>query len=527
MARQPAPLPDDSSPARRPGRAEGDPDAVPRAPCPCFPAPVRRRRPRPRPALRRTDPRSPVHHLLRLPCRPRPDHRCQPRPDLRTAHRRQHRPGVQHRRAAQRRIRHDRIRRRHPAGPGRHRLRTLPLRGHRRPGPLRRPHRRTGPPQLARPCRTPHPPPRPTPRHRGRRRRPPRPAQHRRPARPSARLPERGPAPHRRHAPVARLVLRGPHRRRAARHRPGVPAAVNTTDANTTDLTIARTVPTGRAVALRGALAHWRQDLPASLVVFLVAVPLCVGVAVASGVPAERGLVTGIVGGLVVGLLPGSSLQVSGPAAGLTVLVFDAVQRFGLGSLGVLVLAAGLLQIAMGLLRTGRWFRAISVSVVHGMLAGIGLILILGQLYAVSGRTAPADGAGKLARLPALAGDWFTGRAATTALLMAAATVALLTIWQKLPASVRAVPAPLAAVALAAGATVLFGLDVPRVRVDGLLDAGALPTDDGLAAVVGSAGLGTLLAPALIASAEGLSSAPAGDPLPNRPRPDYDRDLPA
>ena len=193
---------------------------------------------------------------------------------------------------------------------------------------------------------------------------------------------------------------------------------MNTTDANIADLTTARKVPTGRATALRGALAHWRQDVPASLVVFLVAVPLCVGVAVASGVPAERGLVTGIVGGLVVGLLPGSSLQVSGPAAGLTVLVFDAVQRFGLGSLGVLVLAAGLLQIAMGLLRTGRWFRAISVSVVHGMLAGIGLILILGQLYAVSGRTAPGEGAGKPAGPPDLVGDWITGRDATADLLM-------------------------------------------------------------------------------------------------------------
>ena len=67
--------------------------------------------------------------------------------------------------------------------------------------------------------------------------------------------------------------------------------------------------------------------------------------AVASGVPAELGLVTGIVGGLVTGLLPGSSLQVSGPAAGLTVLVFEAVQEYGLGALGVIVLAAGLLQL--------------------------------------------------------------------------------------------------------------------------------------------------------------------------------------
>src|SRR5690606_12311108 len=83
--------------------------------------------------------------------------------------------------------------------------------------------------------------------------------------------------------------------------------------------------------------ADLRRDVLASLVVFLVALPLCVGVAVASGVPAELGLVTGIVGGLVVGFLPGSRFQVSGPAAGLTVLVYEAVHEFGLGALGALV----------------------------------------------------------------------------------------------------------------------------------------------------------------------------------------------
>ncbi|MFF3147297.1 SulP family inorganic anion transporter, partial [Streptomyces sp. NPDC057927] len=105
-----------------------------------------------------------------------------------------------------------------------------------------------------------------------------------------------------------------------------------------------------------------RADLFASLVVFLVALPLCVGVAIASGVPAELGLVTGIVGGLVAGVLPGSSLQVSGPAAGLTVLVYEAVQTYGLRALGVLVLGAGLVQLTLGALRLGRWFRAVSVA---------------------------------------------------------------------------------------------------------------------------------------------------------------------
>lgn len=116
----------------------------------------------------------------------------------------------------------------------------------------------------------------------------------------------------------------------------------------------------------------FRADLGASVVVALVALPLCVGVAVASGVPAELGIVTGVVGGLVTGWFRGSELQVSGPAAGLTVLVYEAVGTYGLPALGVLVLAAGMVQLGLGALRLGRWFRAISLAVVHGMLAGSG-----------------------------------------------------------------------------------------------------------------------------------------------------------
>ncbi|MEU3375547.1 SulP family inorganic anion transporter, partial [Streptomyces caelestis] len=150
---------------------------------------------------------------------------------------------------------------------------------------------------------------------------------------------------------------------------------------------------------------YLRQDFLASIVVFLVAVPLCIGVAVASGVPAELGLITGIVGGLVTGLMRGSSLQVSGPAAGMTVLVFEAVSEFGVASLGVIVLMAGLLQLAMGFLGIGRWFRAISVSVVEGMLCGIGLVIIAGQIYAAAGLKAPETGIGKIAGLPGAFAD--------------------------------------------------------------------------------------------------------------------------
>ena len=82
-------------------------------------------------------------------------------------------------------------------------------------------------------------------------------------------------------------------------------------------------------------IGAWRTDFMASVVVFLVALPLCMGIAIASGVPVAAGLITGIVGGLVVGFLAGCPLQVSGPAAGLTVIVYEVVQNFGIEMLGL------------------------------------------------------------------------------------------------------------------------------------------------------------------------------------------------
>ncbi|WP_371502365.1 SulP family inorganic anion transporter [Kitasatospora sp. NBC_00374] len=270
---------------------------------------------------------------------------------------------------------------------------------------------------------------------------------------------------------------------------------------------------------------HFSRDVTASLVVFLVALPLCVGVAVASGVPAELGLVTGIVGGLVTGLLPGSSLQVSGPAAGLTVLVYEAVTEFGLPVLGAIVFAAGVLQVAMGVLRLGRWFRAISLSVVQGMLAGIGLVLIAGQLYALAGAKAPGKGPANLAGLPGLAADTAGDSAALAAAAIGTCTVLVLVLWRRLPARARLVPAPLAAVALATAVTALAGLPVGRIEVSGLLAVVRPPGTGQFAELAGLGVLGTVLAFTLIASAESLFSAAAVDRLHTGPRTDFDREL--
>ncbi|NKY16284.1 SulP family inorganic anion transporter [Streptomyces somaliensis] len=270
---------------------------------------------------------------------------------------------------------------------------------------------------------------------------------------------------------------------------------------------------------------HLRQDFAASLVVFLVAVPLCLGVAVASGVPAELGLVTGIVGGLVTGLMRGSSIQVSGPAAGMTVLVFEAVHEFGLPALGVIVLLAGAIQIALGALKWGRWFRAISLSVVEGMLAGIGLVIIAGQLYAAAGMKAPASGLDKIVGLPGAVVEVLGSRSALVSLAVGAGTIAVIVLWRRLPGRVRAVPGALAAVVLAATVTQLFALPVATVEVDGLLGAVQPPGLDAFGQLGDIALLGTALAFALIASAESLFSAAAVDRLHDGPRTHYDREL--
>ena len=143
-----------------------------------------------------------------------------------------------------------------------------------------------------------------------------------------------------------------------------------------------------------------RHDLLASFVVFLVALPLCMGIAIASGVPVAAGLITGIIGGLVVGWIAGCPLQVSGPAAGLTVIVYDAVQTYGLQALGPIVLLAGLFQIVAGALRLGQWFRAVSPAVIKGMLAGIGFLIMASQFHVMIDDKPKGSGAENLVSIP-------------------------------------------------------------------------------------------------------------------------------
>ncbi len=127
--------------------------------------------------------------------------------------------------------------------------------------------------------------------------------------------------------------------------------------------------------------SHLDKDIPSGIVVFLVALPLCLGIALASGAPLFAGVIAGIVGGLVVGTASGSQLSVSGPAAGLTVIVLSAIERMGSYELFITSVAiAGLIQLAMGFLKAGIVGHYFPSTVIKGMLAAIGLILILKQI---------------------------------------------------------------------------------------------------------------------------------------------------
>jgi MFS superfamily sulfate permease-like transporter len=277
-----------------------------------------------------------------------------------------------------------------------------------------------------------------------------------------------------------------------------------------------------------GPFAHFASDFTASIVVFLVAMPLCMGIAIASGVPAEMGIVTGIIGGIVVGLFAGSPLQVSGPAAGLAVIVFEFVREHGLAALGPLLVLAGVIQLVAGVLKLGGLFRAISPAVVHGMLAGIGALIVVGQFHTLFDAKPLSSGLENLAAMPArVLGLSLDVRATELALAIGILTIGVMLAWEKWrPANLRLVPGALLGVMAATLAAYGLGLEVARVVVPASVSAAfTFPGDGFLAPLTQPAVLLAAVAIAFIASAETLLSAAAVDRMHDGVRTDYNKEL--
>ncbi|QLY29182.1 SulP family inorganic anion transporter [Nocardia huaxiensis] len=261
-----------------------------------------------------------------------------------------------------------------------------------------------------------------------------------------------------------------------------------------------------------------RHDLPASIVVFLVALPLSLGIAVASDAPIAAGLIAAVVGGVVVGLLGGSPLQVSGPAAGLTVVVAETINQFGWKTACFITVGAGALQIVFGLSRIARAALAIAPVVVHAMLAGIGITIALQQLHVLLGGASHSTALQNIVQLPgeltSLHGDDF---------FIGAVVIAIMLGWKYVPGKVRVVPGPLVAILVATVLSLVLPGNVERIVLSGsLFDAIGLP--DVPSGNWGAVALAVLTI-ALIASVESLLSAVAVDKMHTGPRTNFDKEL--
>ncbi|MFD5418843.1 bifunctional SulP family inorganic anion transporter/carbonic anhydrase [Streptomyces sp. NPDC127069] len=276
----------------------------------------------------------------------------------------------------------------------------------------------------------------------------------------------------------------------------------------------------------------FRKDLPADLsasaAVFLIALPLSLGIALATGAPLQAGLVAAAVGGIVAGRLGGAPLQVSGPAAGLTVVTAELIQRYGWRTTCAITVLAGCCQLGLAFLRTARSALMVSPAIVHGMLAGIGVTIALAQLHIVLGGTPQSSAVANVLGLPAQLADPHPA-----ALAVSAATLCVLLGWNRLPGragrALRKVPAALAAVASATAFAALAGLTLPRVDLPSWSSHALPELPEG--PVLGL--IAAVLTITLVGSVESLLSCVATDKLiasergteDRPPRADLDREL--
>jgi MFS superfamily sulfate permease-like transporter len=257
-----------------------------------------------------------------------------------------------------------------------------------------------------------------------------------------------------------------------------------------------------------GHTKRFGRDFSASFIVFLVALPLCLGIAIASGAPPARGIVTGIIGGILAGRLAGSPLSVSGPAAGLTTLVFGIVSAHGLAALGPVVLLAGFIQVCGGIAHIGAYVRHMPAAVVEAMLAAIGLILIAAQLHVMLDSPPAAGFLTNLARAASLPAQ---GNLAAGALGLL--TIATMLAWERArPSLLKEVPGALVGVLAATLASAALHPNVLHVSLPAsLAGAVALVRPHQLLELASPGLLGAAFSVALIASIESLLSAAAVD----------------
>lgn len=292
-------------------------------------------------------------------------------------------------------------------------------------------------------------------------------------------------------------------------------------------------------VSKRNIGRYFLNDFLSSIVVFLVALPLCMGIAIACGMPPATGIITGIIGGIVVSLFSGAPLQVSGPAAGLVVIVVELVQQHGIESLGLILILAGAIQMAAGTFQLGQWFRGVPPAVIHGMLCGIGLLLAASQFHVMVDDVPKKSAIENILSIPQAIYKGVVpldGSSHHLAALVGLGTIAVIIIWDKLPfekskflKALKHVPGALVAIVAATLVDSLLNLPIKNVQLPAnLLDSVRLPDLPGAFRHLSNHDLVLdAIAVAFVASCETMLTCSAIDKLAVGHRTKYDKELQA
>lgn len=266
-----------------------------------------------------------------------------------------------------------------------------------------------------------------------------------------------------------------------------------------------------------------------AMVVFLVALPLCIGIAAACGLTPDKGLIAGAIGGIVVGLTGGAPLQVSGPANGLIPVIAELTSQHGIAILGAAVMLAGLLQALAGFLRLGVFFRAICPSIVYGLMAGFGLVILSTQLMIALNGSPEATFFANVREFPHQLAEAFVSPAVRHSMLTAGLTLLTILIWNrynktKIPAYLIAI---ITGTMLHAGLGLLSRtVEIPEsIRQDLLEGSNSIfflfAEDAGSISII----LEFAVTIAILASIETMVSTASLDKIQNAKPSNYDREL--
>jgi MFS superfamily sulfate permease-like transporter len=222
-------------------------------------------------------------------------------------------------------------------------------------------------------------------------------------------------------------------------------------------------------------------DLFSSFVVFLIALPLCLGVAIASGVDPIKGIFTGVIGGLVVGMFSGSPLQISGPSPGLAVMVLEVVGIYGADALIPLGIIVGAFQILTYLFKVAHFFQATPPSLLKALLSGIGALIVLAQVYIMFDMKMSSNGITNLTGIPDIFRMMFSGGftdSQTHSGIIGGLVILILYLWNKGNHQIfELIPGPLVSILIAAVTVYAFGWEMKMIQLPENIFANAFNND--------------------------------------------------